>query len=278
MKTQIRNLAKIVLASSALIMATSCQKDYLEMGSQGGQGAQYASIIDVATDGTTTIVDTRLKLAIVETADADTSEINGLVQLKDDEKLARDVYSALNAKWNSTVFANISSSESRHLTAITLLLGMYSPADTAITAPGVFSNAVVQKLYDDLIALGTTSLADAYKVGATIEDLDISDIASLSSKTTNANITMVYDNLSKGSRNHLRAFSRELKTLGITYVPQYISQTDYDQIISTSFEKGKQYRMKGQNGNGMGYGNGQGNGNGKGNKGQGKQGGGSCNM
>jgi hypothetical protein len=267
MKTQIRNFAKIVLAGSAIIMATSCQKDNLGMGNQG---EQYASVIDVASDGTTTVVDSRLIAALVETADTDTSEIKGLLQVKNDEKLARDVYSALNAKWNNSVFSNISHGESRHLGAITLLLGMYSPADSAITAPGVFTNTDVQKLYNDLVSAGSTSLADAYRVGATIEDLDIRDLTVLISQTTNANITMVYENLLKGSRNHLRAYTRQLTSLGMTYTPQYISQSVYDQIITSSFEKGKQYRMNGQNGNGQG--------NGKGKKGQGKQGNGSCNM
>ena len=54
------------------------------------------------------------------------------------------------------------------------------------------------------------------------------------------------------------------------YTPAYISQTDYDLIVNSPMEKGKQYRMNGQ-------GNGQGNGNGKGQKGQGNRGTGTCN-
>ena len=68
MKIQFRNFAKIVLAGSAIIIATSCQKDNLGMGNKA---EQYATVIDVASDGTTTVVDSRLMLAFVETADAE---------------------------------------------------------------------------------------------------------------------------------------------------------------------------------------------------------------
>ena len=249
MKKTIMNLA---IASLAVVMATSCQKDNLGIGN-GNE--QYASVIDVAYDGSTVVLENNLRLALVTTSVADSADLQALITIKNDEKLARDVYSALNAKSSNNVFANISRSESRHLGAINILLAMYSPADIANTAAGVFTNPDVQKLYDNIIAVGNASLADALKVGATIEDLDIRDITLLSSKTSNANISLVFENLLKGSRNHLRAFSRQLSNLGITYTPQYIDQAAYDQIISSPFEKGKQYRM---NGNGMGNGNGVG--------------------
>jgi hypothetical protein len=75
---------------------------------------------------------------------------------------------------------------------------------------------------------------------------------------------LVFENLLKGSRNHLRAFNRQLTTLGIVYIPVNISQTDYDLIVNSAMEKGKQYRMNGQ-------------GKGKTGKGQGKKGNGTCN-
>lgn len=47
-------------------------------------------------------------------------------------------------------------------------------------------------------------------VGATIEDLDRKDLNDLLQKTDDADISMIYSNLAKGSRNHLRAFNRQL--------------------------------------------------------------------
>jgi hypothetical protein len=99
-----------------------------------------------------------------------------------------------------------------------------------------------------------------------IEEMDIKDLDEVLAATTNENVTLVFENLLKGSRNHLRAFNLQLTNLGIVYTPTYISQTDYDLIVNSPMEKGKQYRM-----------NGQGNGNGKGQKGQGNRGTGTCN-
>jgi len=123
-------------------------------------------------------------------------------------------------------------------------------------------------LYNDFVAKASVSLEEAYKAGALIEELDIKDLNESLGTITNENVTLVFENLLKGSRNHLRAFNRQLTTLGIVYTPGYISQADYDLIVSSAMEKGKQYRMNGQ-GNGMGKG--------KGGKGQGNRGNGTYN-
>ena len=40
------------------------------------------------------------------------------------------------------------------------------------------------------------------------------------------------------SRNHLRAFTSRLENMGFDYVPVYISQEDYDAIVSSPIERG----------------------------------------
>ena len=55
---------------------------------------------------------------------------------------------------------------------------------------------------------------DALIVGATVEDLDIKDLIDLLNKTDNPDIILVYNNLNKGSRNHLRAFIAQIESLG----------------------------------------------------------------
>ena len=42
------------------------------------------------------------------------SEIQDLVFIREEEKLARDVYDALRLRWGSRVFSNIESSEQTH--------------------------------------------------------------------------------------------------------------------------------------------------------------------
>jgi hypothetical protein len=75
-------------------------------------------------------------------------------------------------------------------------------------------------------------------VGATIEDLDIYDLRALKKDTSNSDIMTVYNNLEKGSRNHLRAFSRQISRNGGSYEAQYLTQEEIDDILSGSQEKG----------------------------------------
>jgi hypothetical protein len=167
------------------------------------------------------------------------SILSSLIKMKNEEKLAHDVYITFYKKWGSIPFSNISSAEERHLNAVINLLKNYGSTDTLVGESGKFTNPSVQKLYNDLIVKGSESIEQAYKVGAWIEDLDIKDIEDLLSQTSNSDVIMVFENLQRGSRNHLRAFNRQLTNLGIVYKPQFISQSEFDQIVSQGIEKGQ---------------------------------------
>ncbi|NOT93074.1 MAG: DUF2202 domain-containing protein [Ferruginibacter sp.] len=168
-----------------------------------------------------------------------TAELNTLSLMREEEKLARDVYITLYNKWGVNIFTNISKSEQTHMDAILMLLNKYGlPDPVGSNAIGVFSNATLQNLYTQLVEQGSISLLDAYKVGATIEDLDIFDLNSALTTIDNQDIRLVYDNLTKGSRNHMRSFYKNILSLGSTYTPQYISQAAFDAIISSAMETG----------------------------------------
>ena len=102
----------------------------------------------------------------------------------------------------------------------------------------MFENENLQTLYNDLIRQGSVSLAEALKVGATIEDLDIKDLQELLAKTDNQDISIVYRNLMKGSRNHMRSFYGQLQKAGLGYEAQYITADELARIISTPRERG----------------------------------------
>jgi hypothetical protein len=104
--------------------------------------------------------------------------------------------------------------------------------------PGVFSDPGLQQAFDQLFAQGSQSLIDALVVGATIEDLDIHDLEVALSRTDNEDLSIVYQNLWKGSRNHLRSFVGLLEANGVTYEPQYISQEEFDAIVDSPKEHG----------------------------------------
>jgi hypothetical protein len=255
MKTNIKNLAIGAFISALAIMVTSCQKENMASKSD-----RYASIISVAADGSTDVIQNNLNLALVETLGLDSSDFQILRKAKDDEKLAQDVYLALNNVWSNQIFSNIARSESRHLSAVNILLAFYGSTDTIVTAQGDFENSDMKTLYNDLLSKGNSSMEEALKVGVLIEELDIRDLTLWASQTQNSNIAMVFENLLKGSRNHLRAFNRQLTHIGATYTPQYLDEATFQSIISSPFEHGKQYRMNKGKGNGNGSGSGKGKG------------------
>ena len=167
------------------------------------------------------------------------TETKGLLYLVEEEKLARDVYIALYDRWKLPIFSNIASSEQQHMDALRALLKKYDLADpTAGTAKGAFQDARLQKLYHDLVKKGGASLAAALETGATIEDLDIHDLQQQLKETDNQDVTIVYQNLMKGSRNHLRSFNRQIQAQGGSYRARYITAATLSEILSTPQERG----------------------------------------
>jgi hypothetical protein len=167
-------------------------------------------------------------------------EADGLLYMREEEKLARDVYLTLYETWDLPVFQNIADSEQTHMDAIRTLIDRYGLEDpVAGNAIGEFSDPTLQSLYDDLTASGQESLAAALRVGAAIEEIDIIDLEATIAQTDEADIVRVYENLMRGSRNHLRAFVSTLdRQEGESYEPQYLEQDAYDEIVSASVERG----------------------------------------
>ena len=171
-----------------------------------------------------------------------TAEINGLLLMREEEKLAHDVYVTLGKKWPKVrPFTNIPHAESRHMKAVKALLDRYDLEDPVKKASkvGKFQSKSMQKLYDALVEKGKTSVEDAIQVGAEIEELDIADLRKLMKKTDNKDIRIVYQNLLKGSRNHLRAFSRHLERYDVEYEAKHLSQKEFDRIAASDHERGK---------------------------------------
>lgn len=182
------------------------------------------------------VVDCLNSLPVEDLSDQETEHLQ---LMREEEYLARDVYIYMYNLYNLPVFNNISKAEQFHTSAIKILLDKYDLDDPGENhTPGVFQNETLQNLYNTLIESGSQSLADALVVGATIEDLDISDLEECMTDVDNEDITLVFSNLTKGSRNHLRAFTRNLDIQNITYTPQYISQEEFDEIVNSSWEIG----------------------------------------
>lgn len=162
-----------------------------------------------------------------------TQEKNDLLFMREEEKLARDVYLTLYNIWGTPVFANIATSEQQHMDAILSLLNTYKlPDPTVGKLVGEFVNVELQAFYDTLIARGKLSALDALLVGGVIEETDIEDLNTAIATSRLSNIDKVYTNLLNGSYNHLRAFASNIQSLtGQPYVAQVISQEIVDSIL-----------------------------------------------
>ena len=160
-------------------------------------------------------------------------EIEDLQFMREEEKLARDVYLTLDEQWKLRVFQNISRAEQTHMDAIATLLDRYGIEDPAAgNGIGDFTDPELQALYDQLVTTGSQSMTDALRVGIAIEEIDILDLEERIGLTDKADLIQVYTSLLQGSGNHLRAFVSNLeRKTGETYQPQYLDRGGYDEII-----------------------------------------------
>jgi hypothetical protein len=202
-------------------------------------------------------------------AEATADEIAGLVYMREEEKLARDVYLALYEQWGQPIFQNIAASEQAHMDSVLMLLDQVGVSDPAADkGQGEFNDPVFQSLYDDLVAQGSLSQIEALRVGATIEELDIVDLQERLAQTNDEAIVQVYSNLLAGSENHLRSFVSNLERQGGgPYQPAHLGQAAYEAIIAGANGNGNGYRggnsASGGSSSGGGYGSSGGNGNGR---------------
>ena len=143
------------------------------------------------------------------------TERSNLQFMREEEKLARDVYTHLYDIWGSPVFGSIAGAEQQHMDAVLNQLNAYGIVDPAAgNAAGVFGNLMLQQLYDELVVQGEASEISAMRVGITIEETDIADLDAAIATTSQSSLLRLYGNLRKGSLNHLSAFSNNYEALG----------------------------------------------------------------
>ena len=193
-----------------------------------------------ASMGDVALADSSLSDAPLSDASADAPSLGcapglatDLCALREEEKLARDVYRTLFAATSINVFDNIARSEQMHTDAVAAQLaarGIPDPVTDDTT--GVFRAPVFQELYASLTLEGRMSDVAALRVGATIEDLDLRDIREMQARTMDASALALYDNLACGSRNHIRSFTGQLESRGERYEAMYITPAELAAILA----------------------------------------------
>nr|CRH04703.1 Conserved protein of unknown function [Candidatus Magnetococcus massalia] len=155
-----------------------------------------------------------------------------LIYMREEEKLARDVYLHLYDTWRVAIFRSISLSEQRHMDAILRMLTRYGLEDpVGQDVRGRFQDRDLRELYQKLIKRGERSLGEALKVGGLVEELDISDLNKAMRETSAQDVTRVYQSIQRGSFNHLRSFAHGVELRGQRYRAQKLSQKQVSTIL-----------------------------------------------
>lgn len=185
-------------------------------------------------------------------AELSTGSVQTLIFMREEEKLARDVYLTLNEVWEQPVFANIARSEQEHMDAMLAMLDRYGLPDSATTVAGIFNNSDLQSLYDDLIRRGQQSVTEALFAGAAIEEMDILDLQqALADEGLPADLRQSYENLLAASGNHLRAFVRNIENQGLVYEAQFMTNEQLTAVLSMPTQRpGSNSGQIGRGGNG----------------------------
>lgn len=152
--------------------------------------------------------------ALTELSD---KEIGTLLWMREEEKLARDVYIAMYDLYKAKIFSKIAASEQKHFDAIGKKLALYDIDDPAVDEIGVFSVDKLQAMYDTLVAQGNVSYVEALKAGVTIEEEDIKDLEAAIDETNAVPLEITYVHLLNGSENHLASFIKLLEREGFVY-------------------------------------------------------------
>ncbi len=253
-----RTLTKAAVASSVMLLAgasiamgpggncaTGSKSNATNAGCSQGQGKA----------GNNCQISTLLGAPVVELSPESKAT---LIEMREEEKLARDVYATLGEQWGAKVF-NIANAEQKHMNAMKKMLDRFGIEDPITDdSRGVFKSQPLTDLYNQLVESGSESLLAALQVGAKIEELDLTGLREAANGINDPALTKVYSNLSRATRNHLRAFAAQIQREGGTYTAEFLTQEEFDAIAASDFEKG---HAKGK---------GKAQGKGKGKQGQGK--------
>ena len=164
-------------------------------------------------------------------------ERQGLIQMRQEMKLARDVSRALYNRWHNPVFLNSANAQQAQMDTMKTLLDKYGIADPVVdNTPGTFSDPHYTELYNSMVARGMASMESALSMGANLEDRAIFAMNSMMAVTDNDDIMAVYQNMMVSSQNHMRTFVGMMEGQGMSYNPQYISHDEMEQIMSMPWQ------------------------------------------
>ena len=155
-----------------------------------------------------------------------------LLFMREEEKMARDLYVEMHRLWGASVFRSIAGEKQEHMDAMARLLTRYQlPDPVGADVPGKYLNTALATLYQTLMQQGKQSLDEALRASALQEEIIILDLDVSMKATTQTDIKGVYSELLRDSYNHLRAFVHGLELRGTPYQGSRLPQTTIDAIV-----------------------------------------------
>lgn len=245
MKTNVQSYALILsLALAPLALAAPAQRGPASRGPGNAQG-NATNVCSATCDGSGQAANATGQrggaagdcTGACATATADASPLALAAEAQealrfqiDEERMARELYTAFAEKWGLQPFKMIPQSEARHegvLRQLAVRAGVTAPTAVA----GKFDSQEVQLRYDALLALGLESADSALRAAAFVEEQDIADVDTLLAATDSPDLKAAANSLRQGSTNHLRAYVGTLKARGVTYEPKVLATEEFTAII-----------------------------------------------
>ena len=218
-------------------------------------GLASVAIITATGSGITT-VSASTEIQTSETS-LDVNEQTHLVFMREEEKLARDVYLKLGIMYpDSVIFGKIDDSEQQHTTAVKNMIEKYGVDDPNTNDNiGAFTGEdygwYFTEKFNQLVEKASSSELDAFYVGAFIEELDMLDINQCPKViveadngindavecgnvyTDNPDVKQLYSSLLDGSDSHLAGYVKNIeKHIGEgNYQAQVLPQEQVDELL-----------------------------------------------
>jgi hypothetical protein len=134
--------------------------------------------------------------------------VTALTFNREEERMARDLYTLFADTYDDGPFAMIARSEQQHFASVGALLTTYGIDDPSAGLPaGEYADPAIQELYDTWKAQGLESFEAALQVGVDLEERDIADLEATLDEIDRADVQTVLSRLLAASQHHLRAFT-----------------------------------------------------------------------
>lgn len=171
-----------------------------------------------------------------QTSGISTDEQKALVQIFEQEKLARDVYSQIGEKFGIKILKNAAIGKQKQMSLILDFMTLNQVAVAFDDAQGVFKSPELRENYSAFLTEGLGSLNNAFRVGAKMEDYNIYHIDKILATQTTGKLVLLLSKLSCSAGNELKTQVNMLVGNGEMFMPDYISVKLYRSIMHDNHE------------------------------------------